>query len=240
MFKAKVFLCGNVVEVYEYDKPIFSGYKDSKGRRGRRSCASDDEKIKNREKVCRRAMNDLRRLINANFKRGSSRFITLTFKDNVQDLKYSNYEFKKFVKRFEYYLGYKVQYTVVIEFQKRGAIHYHAIFYNIPSKLDLPRCREIWGHGSFNCKRIDNVDNVGAYMVKYLSKNIDDERLKGNKMYFNSRGLVKPKEIKEPVLVSALVGSLQVQAPKFENSYDIKYNDTVQNVVHYKQYIIKD
>ncbi|MGU9287880.1 rolling circle replication-associated protein, partial [Clostridium perfringens] len=125
MFKTKVFLCGNVVEVYEYDKPIFNGYKDSKGRKGRRSCASDDEKIKNREKVCRRAMNDLRRLINTNFKRGSSRFITLTFKDNVQDLKYSNYEFKKFVKRFEYYLGYKVQYTVVIEFQKRGAIHYH-------------------------------------------------------------------------------------------------------------------
>lgn len=37
----------------------------------------------------------------------------------------------------------------------------------------------------------------------------DDERLLGRKMYFNSRNLNKPKEIKESSVVEALVGSLQ-------------------------------
>lgn len=234
----KAYISGNVTELYIYKIPVSYGYKDKGNTKGRRGVANPDDRERNREKVCRRAENNLRRIINTNYIKGDSRFITLTFKDNITDLKFANNEFTKFIKRFQRYLKYKLQYTVVIEFQKRGAIHYHTIFYNIPEKLDLPKCREIWGHGSFNCKRIDNVDNVGAYIVKYLSKNSNDKRLKGQKMYFNSRGLKKPVEIKEPDIVSALVGSLQNQVPKYENSYDIMYNDEIQNVVQYKQYII--
>ncbi|MDM0507027.1 hypothetical protein QTH46_15675, partial [Clostridium perfringens] len=87
---------------------------------------------------------------------------------------------------------------------------------------------------------IDRVKNVGAYMVKYMNKNSDDERLVGQKMYFNSRNLKKPIEIKEPVSVIALVGSLQKQAPIYENEYDIEYSDSIQNHVIYKQYNIRD
>lgn len=239
-YSYKVFISGNIVEIYRYDKNIPFGYKDSKrkGLKGRSSVASEENKSINREKVCNRAKNDLTRLINSNYIKGSSRFITLTFRENVQDFNYANKEFNKFIKRFNYYLGYSVQYTVVVEFQERGAIHYHAIFYNIPKKLDLPKCTELWGHGSFNCKRIDRVVNVGSYMVKYMSKNANDERLRGKKMYFNSRGLKKPIEIKEPISVMALVGALQGQAPIYENEYDILFNDTIQNHVLYKQYTI--
>lgn len=176
----------------------------------------------------------MRRIINSNYDSGSSRFITLTFKENIQDLKFANNEFSLFVKRFQYYLGYKLQYSAVIEFQKRGAIHYHTMFYNIPDKLDLPRCREIWGHGSFNCKLIDHVDNVGAYMVKYMAKNNMDDRLKGKKMYFNSRKLKHATEIKEKNLVHTITKSLTGQAPKYENTFVNDYNS-----VSYKQFIIK-
>lgn len=245
-YSYKAWLCGNVLEVYQYSNAIAYGYKDKKrkGPRGRSSVASEDDKSINREKVSSRAKKDLTRLINTNYKRGSSRFVTLTFKENMQDLKLANYEFNKFVKRFNYYLmsiygdDFKLQYSTVVEFQKRGAVHYHSIFYNLPKKLDLGKCRDIWSRGSFNVKRIDRVANVGAYMCKYMSKNADDERLKGNKMYFNSRGLDKPIEIQEPEIVSALVGSLQNQAPVFENEYDISFNDVIQNHVYYKQYII--
>ena len=156
----------------------------------------------------------------------------------MTDLQLANYEFLKFVKRWQYKLGYKLQYSVVVEFQKRGAVHYHSIFYNIPHKVNLNDLRAVWGLGSVNVKRINHVDNVGAYMVKYMSKNSDDERLKGQKMYFNSRGLKKPEIIMDCDLVNSLLMSLQDQSPKYSTSYDIFYNDAVQNSVIYKQYII--
>lgn len=233
-YKEKVIISGNVIEVYKYENDVIYGYKDNKKKvKGRTSEATEEDKKINRDKVCSRAERDLRRIINSNYIQGSSRFVTLTFRDNIQDLKWANYEFTKFVKRWQYKLGYKLQYSAVIEFQKRGAIHYHCIFYNIPQKLNLPVLRDIWGYGSVNVKRIEHVDNVGAYMVKYMSKNSNDERLEGQKMYFNSRGLRKPEEIKEPEIVAALVGSLRNQVPKYENTFSNDYNS-----IQYKQYII--
>ena len=55
------------------------------------------------------------------------KFLTLTYKENIQDLTVSNDMFKKFIMKLNYnirkvdkdYIG--VQYTTVIEFQERGA-----------------------------------------------------------------------------------------------------------------------
>ena len=63
-----------------------------------------------------RAKRDLRRLINANIGE-FSKFVTLTFRENITDLKVANYEWKKFKQRLETKIGYKLQYLVVIEFQ---------------------------------------------------------------------------------------------------------------------------
>ena len=61
----------------------------------------------------------------------------------------------------------------------------------------------------------------------------DDKRLEGRKMYFNSRNLIKPTEIKDPEIVSAVESSLQNQSPKYENTFSNEYNS-----INYKQYII--
>lgn len=234
-YDKKVIISGNVIEVYKYSNSVNYGYQEYKKNSvgGRGSIADEEHKKINREKTCQRASKNLRRIINTNYIKGASRFITLTFKDNVQDLDFANNEFKKFIKRFNYYLGFKLEYSAVIEFQKRGAIHYHCIFYNIKQKLNLPRMYEIWGHGSINVKRISHVDNVGAYMVKYMSKNADDERLIGKKMYFNSRGLKKPTEIKEPTRVAEVEGQLLKQVPKYKNIFENDYNS-----IEYSQYCL--
>src|SRR5699024_7367659 len=51
-----------------------------------------------------------------------------------------------------------------------------------------------WG-GNIDIKNIRHVDNVGAYLVKYMTKAKADERLIGKKLYQTSRGLEKPKEL---------------------------------------------
>lgn len=231
-YRFKAIISGKVIETYSYQNDVLYGYKDiKKSSRGRQAVASDKDRDINREKVLSRARKDLRRLINCNIQK-HSKFLTLTFSDNVKDLDFANYEFKKFIQRLNYCYGVKVKYSTVIEFQKRGAIHYHTILYNLTDKLDLKEMQRLWGNGFIKVNSIVDVDNVGAYVCKYMTKT-DDDRLLGRKMYFNSRGLKKPVEIKEPDVVSALVGFLQNQAPKYENHFDNDYNS-----ICYKQYII--
>ena len=246
-YGTKVIQSGNVIEVYEYKNPVKTGFTGGKGGRKKGDIKSENTE-ENREKVLSRARRDLRRIVNANLEK-YSKFLTLTFADDVQDISYANNEFKKFIKRFNYYLGYKVAYSGVIEFQNgkeyikngvkckgigRGTVHYHVIFYNTPQKLNFDVMTDIWGNGWIFLNVIDNVDNVGAYMCKYMTKCEDEKRLRGKKLYFNSRGLKKPQEVKEPELVKAVVSALQGQAPKYENTFVNEYNS-----IAYKQYIIE-
>ena len=136
-----------------------------------------------------RTRTELRRLINSNPQ--LNKFLTLTFADNVTDIKISNSIFNQFIKRLTYKYS-QLEYVAVIEFQKRGAIHYHLLC-SLPfihSKL----LEEIWCQGFIKIKRINHIDNLGAYLSKYLGKEID-ERTFGKKKFFRSQKLKQPKEI---------------------------------------------
>ena len=91
----------------------------------------------------------------------------------------------------------------------------------------------IWRNGYVKINRIDNVDNVGAYVCKYMTKT-DDDRLLGQKMYFSSRGLKKPVEIKEESRVESLASSLPAPALTYEAVFENEHNS-----VSYRQYNIK-
>lgn len=173
---------------------FWSGGKSSGGR-----LSGDEEPSaradENRRLTCLRAREAVRRLVSSNFTE-HSKFITLTFRngaiDDVRNVQQANVEFEKFIKRLRRrYEGFK--YVAVIEFQDengRGAVHYHMI-------SDLPfianeELAEIWGQGFVRINDIRHVDNVGAYMVAYMLKDVMDGRLRGNKAYLVSRNVVKP------------------------------------------------
>jgi len=198
-YKGKMVISGYVIEIYSYEKGVYLKRRNN-GRAGN-GFTSDEEKEKNRQVVLMRARRDLRRIVNANFGQWGNdvtcKFVTLTFRENVTDIDAANYEFKKFVKRLNYAVYGKkcsgLKYTVVLEFQERGAVHYHVIFYNLPyTKADV--LGDVWGNGFIKVNKIDEIDNVGAYVCKYLTKGNNDDRLRGRKCYFNSRGLKKPIE----------------------------------------------
>lgn len=223
-YKSKVVISGDIVEIYDYDKEILEGYKDTKkSSNGRSVVASDEDKQKNREKVYSRAKRDVRRLINCNIGE-YSKFVTLTFAENETDIKKANYEFKKFKQRLEGYLGYKLQYLTVIEFQKRGAIHYHCLMFNAPY-VPNKKLNEIWGNGFVKINKIDKVDNVGAYVCKYMTKS-NDSRLTEEKMWFRSRGLEVPVEVKEKEKVEALRKALPSENITYANTFDNDFNKT--------------
>lgn len=136
------------------------------------------------------------RIIDCNFD-DNTKFMTLTFKENIQDISYTNYEFNKFIKRLNFHLYHvkkqNLKYLAVWEKQKRGAIHYHVVFFSFPF-IKVKQLQEIWTHGfvKINKVDVDSKDNRGRYISKYFSKDIDDKDYK-QKAFFKSQNLIMPK-----------------------------------------------
>ena len=245
----KIVYSGDVVEVYEYDKGYLKGYENNNANTGRKIDYKSENYEEHRKQVLQRSKKNLRRLINANVgqygKEFTAKFLTLTFKENIKDLDKANYEFEKFIKRLNYHcFGTKkanLKYTCVVEFQKRGAIHYHVIIYNMPY-IKANDIGNVWGNGFIKINKIDDVDNVGAYVSEYLGqaekgqgKNIEDDRLQGKKSYFSSRGLYNPIEITDKKIVEQVATALLNEKLTYSATFE---NEHLGNIT-YKQYNLK-
>lgn len=247
----KIIQSGDILEIYEYSEGYLKGYTLTENQLNDRTSSEnkeDDAEI--RKRSLQRAKAQLRRLINANVgqygREFTTKFLTLTFRDNVQNIKQANYEFQKFIKRLNFKLyGTKkanLKYTTVIEFQKRGAIHYHTIVYNMPY-LKANEISNMWENGFIKINKIDDVTNVGAYVVEYLGqadkgqgKDLTDDRLKGQKTYFSSRGLMKPEEITDKKIVEQVATALLSEKLTYSATFENEHLGTIS----YKQYNLKN
>ena len=196
MYK-KMIKSGGILEIYEYEKLNVKGSEIDYENRAKKGEGEQERSLENYRQTSKKRGETVRRLINANFDCDNSKFLTLTFAENdkfdITDVKSCNKEYDKFIKRLKRRYS-DVKYVSVIEFQKRGAVHYHMIC-NLPfvKKKELS---EIWGLGFVKINKIDHVDNVGAYVSKYMSKEAADERLRGLKGYNYSKGLERSIELK--------------------------------------------
>ena len=124
--------------------------------------------------------------------------LTLTFEENIQDLKTANRMFSKFIQRFNYMLTGKkkayLQYLGVVEFQKRGAIHYHVMIFNLPyiKHKVYETIRELWGKGRIELKKVDTIERLINYLSKYMIKDFTNKKLTNKKRYFTSRKIKRP------------------------------------------------
>lgn len=236
-YNKKLIKSGHVYEVITYERAVRLG--ESRNAHGRRFEADEDDKKDIRKKSLNKARQTIRRLINANVNAWgeSPKFLTLTFADNVQDVKQANYEFKKFRQRLEYVLKIKLKYVVVVEFQKRGAVHYHAVFFNLPY-IDNELLAQVWNQGFIKINRIEDVDNIGAYVTKYMTKDDYEEsksdRLVGQKSYFTSRGLIKSVEIVDKKEIEQIESTLQ-NKKVYESSFENEFT----GLITYEQYNTK-
>lgn len=190
----KITIAGNIITVRRYEHlNVKGGGEVERSENGDGVC-----KDENYKKTQKKRRESVRNLCTSNFD-NHSKFVTLTFRDglsfDIRDVKSCNAEFKKFILRLKYRYP-DLKYLAVIEFQDkndRGAVHYHLLC-NLPyiKKSDLA---SIWGLGFVKINRIENVDNVGAYVSKYMAKDLDDTRLQGLNAYQYSKNLEKPVEV---------------------------------------------
>jgi hypothetical protein len=170
--------------------------------------------------------------------------MSLTFKNNVTDIDYANHEYTNFMKRINYhYFGVTkgvTKYLTVIEFQERGAVHYHTLYFNLPT-INLVQERKtrefanIWGHGFVDIIPVYS-NNVGMYLAKYMTKNIDS-RLIGRRRYFSSRGLKKPIIISHEHAAHDIAYELGASGnPVYHNNY----RSNITGVTTYAVYELED
>lgn len=248
----KVIRTGHILEVYEYEKPPPDNTKAYEWgddddfpywdvyETERNPFTADKDWIKDNQTLKKewsrgnaiKRRNKVRRLITANFSE-KSKFITLTFAENITDMDRANREFTKFIQRMRRRYG-KFKYLAVIEFQKRGAVHYHMIS-DLPY-IENEKMAGIWRNGFVRINEIRHVDNVGAYVVKYMTKESENPLLRSRKTFFPSRGLIRPEDIKGDT-AEAINEDIKAQkkSPVFTNEYETE----LQGICHYAEYNLK-
>lgn len=197
----KVTTCGNVVEV------MYSEHK-SRGNDIRKISAEQYINITTGE-VCdykhtvnraqnknelRKTFKRIRDVINCNVdKPNKCRWVTLTYAENMTDTKRLYEDTKKFIMRLRYEVGH-FEYIQVAEPQGRGAWHIHMImiFDKQAPFIDNRKMAAIWGHGTTDTQKLDDNDNLGAYLSAYLG-DIPLEDVKD----INTAYMVNGLEVKE-------------------------------------------
>ncbi len=122
-----------------------------------------------------KSVEKLRDLINVNCTESENLlWITLTYAENMTDVKRLYRDWDKFWKRLKYHLKSESidipEYIDVIEPQSRGAWHHHVfLIWNhkapfIPNDIIAHK----WGYGFCKTKAVSSVDNLGAYFSAYL------------------------------------------------------------------------
>ncbi|WP_226038588.1 rolling circle replication-associated protein [Aquibacillus saliphilus] len=85
--------------------------------------------------------------------------------------------------------------------------------------------KNIWSHGFVDIKVMDKQnDNVGAYLIKYMTKGVAKEFYRGKKIYLCSKGLERPLEYRglEANLIYETY-NLEQKKEVFTNCYESEY-----------------
>lgn len=198
---------GDFLELYEYEKDIVrlgrsrrkrSVNPDNKSVGANRENTLPERQLGKRQDNARRASLAFRRIVASNLG-GTTRplLVTLTYGENFTDLAGAYQHYKSFVQSLRHKYGTIFKYVCVPEFQKRGAVHFHALIWGLPSEVFLLE-REtrmlagLWGHGYVYLRETDGNEKLSFYLTKYMAKAFVDLRLKNQKCYVTSRNIQRP------------------------------------------------
>ncbi len=247
LYNDKIILSGKELEHYHYkDKPILKGYRRRKRRVAtKRTAKKEMTAVEQREKTkfsVNRTRTQIRRIVNSNYK--LNKFLTLT--SRITDIGESNRCFNLFVQKMKDRFP-EFQYFAVPEFQKDvdfngvakengGAVHYHLIC-NL-RYIKQKKLEKIWGHGFVWIKRIDRVKNLGAYLCKYLQKEMFDKRMFGKKKFFCSQDLARPIDVVGETAKTFLADGKENLKLIRESEYENEYRGRVEHKLYnFKKYL---
>jgi len=224
----KTIAYGDIVEIYSYAKDV--SVRPRKGRKKFRSSYGDsdldtaltdrvrspEQEQKKRQDNARRSAMVFRRLVSANLgEQDCPLLVSLTYAENFTDIGLAHKDFNLFARSLRAKYGKTIRYIAVPEFQKRGALHFHALFWGLDS-LGLASSERrtrmvagLWGKGFVDLVATDGNHKISGYLSKYMAKAFTDPRFLGKKAYIASRNIKRPIVEKNAFLQPLFHGGLQ-------------------------------
>lgn len=177
----------------------------------------------------------LLRLADVNFEAGACVFVTMTFRENVQDYDIAVKAFKGFTKRLRRKLE-DVRYIATLEIQKRGAFHFHVLINAPDIQFGLDNIVPLWQNGIVDIQAVDDVKKVLIYITKDLIHQNRSHPLFGKRCYFLSQNLTQCIEVNtwngKKGTVQNVQQLLQGRIPSKRN----QVNSTNAGLVEYEDY----
>lgn len=241
-YNLKMVHSGDRTELYHYQLAQQRGNqaRNQNGRKGNANVETD--KQKNRRQVLNAARNNIIRLVNSN--KDLLSFITLTYAENMKDLSQSKADLHKCINKIQRNIP-DFKYLYVLEYQERGAIHYHMLC-NYPIDFECaksdrrkPQCQkeaenrfmmDYWPYGFVDIRDLhrEGNTNVGLYVSTYIVKSLQDVNMNGYRVYGYSRNLNKPVE--ETMLIQTDIIDVLKEMNKH---YKVSYGNSYDQVIDY-------
>jgi len=222
MGHTKIIQSGNTLEIYQYEKSLSPRIRESRPRKPRKT----DKRFRyaRLDNVKRRSKSFLR-LVRSNLIGDLRPFLlTLTMFEDL-GIKRSYSLLTVFISRLRKDFGPGFRYVAVPEFQKRGAVHFHLMFWGLPPHLackgymdrsrgfnrfihecESGQCERhtryfsrLWQRGFVDSLQTDGSPKLATYLAKYMSKSMSDKRLLGEKSYCASRNVYRSSMVSSSV-----------------------------------------
>jgi len=235
----KVIQSGTLIETYEYERPPSPARLV--GRQPRRKRIIPQER---RPDAIIRCRNAFRRLVRANLTPESPpALLTLTLRDKEIDISDAYKLYTVFVQRFRRKYGKEVAMIGVPEFQKRGAVHFHILVFNLPyetykNERSTRAIASLWGGGFVDIKRTDGSEKLASYLAKYMSKAMSDYRLIRKRAYSATRNVLRSVSFNTPFQTKLALELLEL-SPDSSPLQEREYATMWLGRCVYKQYQMK-
>lgn len=162
--------------------------------------------------------------------------MTLTFAENMTDIRQANRHFHNFVKKPHYHHG-TFEYLRVPQIQwERYEKHYHVAVFGLPYVPEKEPV-ETWDHGTVSIAAMESYENPSSYMARYMVKDSVGEELTGHRRFFTSQGLYRPEEIRAESVGEILK---RLNIPEECKTYEATYiNNPLVGAVTYRHYDLR-
>jgi len=189
----KIVQSGNTFEIYRYEKeppiPNRKGTqrpRDRQRRTNRRTGLNIERTRKNFIRIVRSNLTGTE----------CPSLITLTMR-NIVSIRLAYSCLHSFNLRLRKQFGEGFRYVAVPEFQKRGAVHFHILYWGLADEIiqnerSNRTIQNLWALGYVDCLPTDGSGKLAGYLAKYMSKSMQDDRLAGQKAYSCSRNIMRP------------------------------------------------
>lgn len=187
---------GKKIEVIKYQMPVRCGVERDFIQKKKTIEELDGTEEKRGDNLAR-ARTTIRRIVWSNVGK-YSKFLTMTYKKTILDPAVVRKHLATFFKGMKR-AGYDLDYLYVLEHQKErgekegneGCLHVHIVLF-YEKYIPWVIIKRYWKHGSIDIHALRHIEDVGAYVCKYITKeNLNDF---GSRAFVASQGVRRPKD----------------------------------------------